>query len=259
MEIEDKNLYKIEKIYCMNNGKRIFGLAYIPKSMHKVPLMIYAHELGYDHTAGIAYAECLVKHQIAVYTFDFCGGSAKANKSDGTSLEMSALTETEDLKAVFKHATKWSFVDPEKIMLMGASQGGLVSAIMAGTFPKMIQCLILLYPAFDIDWLGYKSLENVPDTISLYKGWMEVGKNYVSDLWNYDIHYMIKNYHGAVLILHGDQDTTVPISYSIEASKQYKNSSLRVIEGGEHVFHDQPFEKAVVEIIKFLKDMNIIN
>ena len=42
--------------------------------------------------------------------------------------EMSVLTETKDLKAVIEYVRNLSYTDSEKILLMGCSQGGFVSA-----------------------------------------------------------------------------------------------------------------------------------
>ena len=62
------------------------------------------------------------------FTFDFCGGYAMCGKSDGKTTEMSVLTETKDLKAVIEYVRNLSYTDSEKILLMGCSQGGFVSA-----------------------------------------------------------------------------------------------------------------------------------
>ena len=49
-------------------------------------------------------------------------------KSDGKTTEMSVLTETKDLEAVIEYVRNLSYTDSEKILLMGCSQGGFVSA-----------------------------------------------------------------------------------------------------------------------------------
>ena len=45
---------------------------------------------------------------------------------------------------------------------------------------------------------------------------------------------MMRRYHGKVLLVHGDQDMAVPISYSYEAQKQYDDAKLLVIHNGDH-------------------------
>ena len=84
------------------------------------------------------------------FTFDFCGGSAMCGKSDGKTTEMSVLTETKDLKAVIEYVRNLSYTDSEKILLMGCSQGGFVSALVAAKNNFPIEKLVLFYPALCI-------------------------------------------------------------------------------------------------------------
>jgi alpha-beta hydrolase superfamily lysophospholipase len=132
-----------------------------------VPLVIFAHELGNTHTAGIPYAEELVTHGIAVYTFDFRGGSV-SSKSSGQTTEMSVMTEADDIKQLIDAAKTCDFVDTEKIVLIGASQGGAASSVYASANGNEIAGLILLYPAFVIkDDLHeqFDSLDEIPGDV----------------------------------------------------------------------------------------------
>ena len=87
MDTGKKYSYRTEEIWCDNNGKQIYGIAYIPdtEEEHK-PLVVFSHELGNSHTAGIPYAERLAEAGYAAYTFDFCGGTVGVNKSDGDNI-----------------------------------------------------------------------------------------------------------------------------------------------------------------------------
>ena len=49
--------------------------------------------------------------------------------SDGSTTQMSVMTEVSDLEAVLAAAKSWDFVDADRIILNGFSQGGIVSAI----------------------------------------------------------------------------------------------------------------------------------
>ena len=87
--------YTTQEIWVQNGDNRIYGVAYIPAldAGKKVPLVIFSHELGNDHTSGERYAERLAEAGYAAYVFDFCGGTVGGNKSDGSNNEMSILTE----------------------------------------------------------------------------------------------------------------------------------------------------------------------
>ena len=108
--------YRTEEIWCDNNGNRIYGIAYIPDTQEeKKPLVIFAHELGNTHAAGIPYAERLAEAGCGAYVFDFCGGTVGGgNRSSGSNVGMSVLTEVTDLEAVLETAATWDFVDPRR-------------------------------------------------------------------------------------------------------------------------------------------------
>lgn len=77
------------------------------------------------------YAAALAEMGYVTYTFDFCGGCAINGKSDGLTTEMSVLTEAKDLESVLDYAASRSYANPNHIVVMGCSQGGFVSALVA--------------------------------------------------------------------------------------------------------------------------------
>lgn len=248
--------YNIQKISCKVEGQNIYGVAYIPEIQEKVPLVIFAHELCCTHESGTAYAEELASRGVAVYTFDFRGGSEES-RSDGNTVGMSVMTEAEDLAAVIQEAVKWDFVDANRIVLMGASQGGMASVIASARNQEKISGLILLYPALlvrDEIQEEFGELEDVPEKF-YWKQWILVGKNYASDVWDYDVYEDMKVFDKPVMILHGDQDAVVDVSYSERAVKNYPDAELHIISGGDHVFSGNSFDKAVDYIVDYLQGL----
>ena len=136
--------YRTEEIWCLNGEKQIYGIAYIPSGEDSFPLIVFSHELGNDHESGIRYAERLAEAGYAAYVFDFCGGTVGGNKSDGSNKEMSVLTEASDLEAVLESAKSWDFVDPDKIVLLGGSMGGLVTTVVGSRHQEEIAGMILM-------------------------------------------------------------------------------------------------------------------
>lgn len=100
--------YEQRELWVDNGGEQIYGVAYVPEGEGQKPLVVFSHGLGNDHSAGAPYAEVLASHGFAVYTFDFRGGSAHQNRSDGSSTSMSAMTEVSDLEAVIEAAKDWT-------------------------------------------------------------------------------------------------------------------------------------------------------
>ena len=250
--------YRTEEIWCQNGTDSIYGIAYIPDTNAKVSLVIFSHELGNNHESGIRYAERLAQNGYAVYIFDFRGGSAPGmqNRSSGTSHEMSVLTEASDLESVLEAAKGWSFVDRGRVFLLGGSQGGLVTIIAGSRHQDEIAGMILMYPALsakeDHSVNRYQTKEDVPEDVGLFGGWMHVGSNYITDLWDVDFNAVLASYSGKVLLLHGDRDGTVPLHWSEDASQIIPDCEFHVISGGGHEFFGQPFEEAIAYILSYL-------
>lgn len=251
--------YETREIDTPINGQSIYGIAYIPQTTAKVPLVIFSHELGSTHRSGIPYAENLASHGIACYIFDFRGGSS-SSRSDGATTEMSAMTEADDIEAILDVAREWDFIDSNKIALIGASQGGMASAIVAARNPDLIEGLILLYPALlipdAVHW-EFDSLDVVPDQF-MFNGWILVGRNYAADVWNYDTFGEMANFEKPVLILHGDRDTMVDISYSERAAESYPDAEFHVLRGAGHGFYGSSFNTAMEYIWEYLNEIGFL-
>ena len=251
--------YTTQEIWVQNGDDRIYGVAYVPAAEEgkKVPLVIFSHELGNDHTSGERYAERLAEAGYAAYVFDFRGGTVGGNRSDGSNSEMSILTEASDLESVLAAAKTWDFVDPDKIVLLGGSMGGLVTTVVGSTHQDEIAGMILMYPALsakdDSGAEQYQSEDDVPEDVSLFGGWIHVGKNYITDLWTVDFDQLLSSYQGHMLLLHGDKDSTVPLSYSEAAREIIPDCEFYVIKDGGHEFFGQPFEDAMSYILPYLE------
>ena len=175
-------------------------------------------------------------------------------KSGTETTKMSVMTEAEALKAVVKAAKNWEFADSEKIFLLGESQGGLVSSIVACDEPENVAGLMLLYPAFNIPQevrQSYETLDDVPETYN-FNGWIEVGKVYAEDVWDLDIYDKLSRYNGRVLIVHGDSDSIVDVSYAERAAETLPDCELHIIKGSDHGFRGDAFNEAVRYILEYL-------
>ncbi|MDG2954813.1 alpha/beta fold hydrolase [Bisgaard Taxon 10/6] len=238
-----------------NADNQIYGLTYLPEKQGKMPLVIFSHELTVTHKTMQPYAEKLAKQGIASYVFDFRGGGVES-KSAGKTTDMSVMTEVRDLEEVLAAAQKWDFVDPNKIILIGGSQGGMVSALTASRNASKVAGLVLLYPAFVIEDDVHSFFPNKQDipTEFNYRGWIKVGKNYFADLYDINVMNEIGKYQKPVLILHGDLDPQVPVTKSKTAQSHYPNAELKIIKGAEHSFLKEPyFTQALQEINQYLK------
>ena len=83
--------------------------------------------------------------------------------------------------------------------------------------------------------------------------WMEVGRAYFEPLLNYDIYGDIAAYDRDVLLIHGDADSIVPLSYSQRAVEAYPSAELKVIPGAGHGFSGEDARQAVDWIYAYLQ------
>lgn len=250
--------YRASELCCENNGQKIYGVAYIPETDKQVPLVIFAHGLGDTYSAGAAYAETLALSGIAVYTFDFRGGSAES-QSEGKTTEMSIMTQASDLEAVLDAARMWDFVDSSRIVLIGEDHGGMAAAIMSLRRADDIGGLVLLYPALLVqDNLhnDFQSLDNFPEQFNI-SGLINVGKKYAVDAWDYDVFDEMIDYVKPVLILHGEYDSVVDMSYSEKAVRYYPDATLHIITKADHGFTGKNFDEAMEYIFEYLYNIRI--
>ena len=254
--MDKNNLYEVQELIINNDGKKIFGYLYMPKTSKKVPLVIYSHELANTHEKGIFYAEKLASKKIAMYTFDYPGGS-NDSKSTGLTTEMSILTEANTLTYVLSYFRKTDYIDTNNIFILGASLGGYVASFVCSQKEKWIKGLILMYPGFnvyDTCHNTFNSLEEVPKEFS-FRGWINVGKKFVQDIWYDNYFESFKKYLGNVLILHGLEDKIVPLDYSLNILTYFNNVNLVIIKGAtHHIFFHEQRDVAFSYIYKFIKE-----
>ena len=241
---------------CKRGDLTIRGTEYRPEG-ENLPVAIVSHGFMAWQDTVRHYAKELARLGYCSYCFDFCGGSVmKKGKSDGATTDMSVLTEVQDLEAVINYVQSLPY-NSKDLMLMGCSQGGFVSALVAAKHPGLVNKLVLFYPALCIpdDARAGKMMfakfdpKNIPERINC--GPMKLGRCYPADVIDMDPIAEIKSYHGPVLIVHGTKDKIVNLDYSRQAQQSYPNAKLHIIEGGAHGFGKKHDAIAMVHLRRF--------
>lgn len=248
-----KGTFTEEELLLRSGDKQVYGMLYRPDGVKKAPLAIFSHGFNGTHQFGEPYAKALAAKGYAVYCYDFCGGSV-ASRSEGKTTEMSIFTEAEDLKAVMDALKAQTFIDPNRIILIGESQGGMVSALVAAERRSEIERLILIYPAFCIkdDWVKmFPKLDDMPEVMDFWG--VNLGHAYLEGLYDLDVFGTVSKFEGPVEIFHGDADMVVNVSYSEQAEKAYKDARLTIFPGEGHGFSAPTQEKVVEAICELLK------
>lgn len=232
--------------------KKLWGRFYRPIMRGKVPVVICSHGFGANYrTTETLIANTLSRSGIACICFDFYGGNNKS-KSGGTMSEMSPLTEKGDLLAVMKEVEELSFVDSERIYLFGESQGGFVSALAANEVQDKLKGLVLYYPAFCIPDMAKEICKNgIPESHKIFK--KIVSEKYFEDSIGIDVYEIIKSFEKPVLIIHGNADKVVDISYGKKAAQVYPNAKFIELDKQYHGFSGKGKMKAVKFVYDFIQ------
>ena len=242
---------KEQELTFESDGNEIYGRVLLPETDGPVPTVILSHGYGGNHEQESTLQNRLAKAGIAVYSFDFAGGTGyEPGQSEGKMTDMSVLTERQNLKDALAMIQKQDFVDTDRIYLLGASQGGVVTTLVAEELGNQIAGVELLYPAFSLfdDARNcFDSESDIPNTVNLMG--LTVGRRYFTDIYNMDI-YDHMTYDGPVRIYHGNADGLVDISNSEKAVSTFPNATSTTVAGGTHGFSTRHQEEIAPSIIR---------
>lgn len=243
----------VEELWIANGDRNIYGLLSRPaKGPKKQPVLIISHGFNGSHDFGKNYFPLLDELGYQCYAFDFGCGSL-GSRTDNNTMNMSILDECSDLKAVVEHFRSRPDVDPDGIVLLGESQGGLVSALVASEMPDAVDKLILIFPAFCIpdNWnQRYPDVAEIPDTTWLWD--VPLGKRFFQEIRDMDVFGGMEQFDDPVLIVQGDKDPIVSIEDSRRAVGLYEDAHLHVIHGAGHGFNPDEFAESLEQIRMFL-------
>lgn len=240
VEVKTEGTYTVKEYDFESNGKNLYARAFVPDVEGRVPLVIFSHGLGANAWHEEEVQKTLAKAGIAVFSLEFAGGSSSSSPmSEGLTTEMSVLTEVQNLKDAIRIASGMEYTDPQKIYLMGSSQGGLVTALTAEELTN-IAGLFLFYPAFSLPddiRSSFPKLDEVPETFNLLG--TKIGKKYIMDIYDMDAYVNLDKLGIPVHIYHGKDDNIVPITASKKALKTLPNARLTTLEDTGHALTPQ--------------------
>lgn len=247
-----------DQIWRIKNGKEtIYGHIYQPvKFTGQKKVAILSHGLGGNYEQMTAYARNLAHRGYFTYAYDFPGGSLGGHSTGRRSTQMSIFTEEKDLLAVITAVRKRKDIQPQKFLLVGASQGGVVSALTASRHPRYIGALALMYPAFSITanaQNSYSSFAAVPKKVDLYG--FTLGRSYFKKLFHMDITKTATRFDGPVLIVHGQQDDIAPLRYSRQAAHNFKHAQLKILPNAGHDFAGSDRKQAIRDMDNFVNGL----
>ena len=258
--VEAPTVKNVKPLRIMNGDRQIYGELFTPHSTSntqypspntsKKPIAIIAHGFNGTYHYGRNYFDVMQKLGYQCYVFDFPCGSVNS-RSDNNTLNMSILDEQSDLRAIVNY---FHSKGHQHIVLIGESQGGLVSALTAAQMKDKVSQLVLVFPALCIpqNWRArYPKLSDIPEATELWG--VKMGRRFFEEIHDMNTFDIIGKYRGPVLIVQGDKDQVVLIEDSKRAQKLYKDARLHIIPGAGHGFKPKEFQEEAEQLEKFLK------
>lgn len=248
----------MEKVYFKNSkGNNFCGILSNPTLGKEKPIIILCHGFSSskDSRTYKKLEEMLNNHQISTFRFDFFGHG----ESEGKFEDITISEAVDDILNAISFLKKQGY---SKIGLIGSSFGG-ISSIMAASKTKDLFVLALKSPVSN-----YKEIEMATKTEKQLKEWRGKGYTYYisGDGRKLKLNYTFfedfesnNGYEAArkikipTLIVHGDEDESVPIEQSRKTANLIQDCKLEIIEGADHRYsNSEDFEKMLSLISSFV-------
>ncbi len=237
-----------------DDGIQLSAVLEQPENTKSCPLMILLHGFtsSKDKAHTMLAAETMRKAGFATLRFDLYGHG----ESGGEFRKHTLYKWISNTMAVIDAARDLGYTD---LYLSGHSQGGLVAALAAGMEADRIRGMILRAPAFMIPQGAREGRllgrtfdpDHIPDSVSTIKD-LELDGNYFRVAQTIHAEDAADRYKGPVLILHGDEDDTVPLRDSQVMAARYSRCELAVMKGETHHFDRHPEQMQEI-ILKWLE------
>jgi len=196
----------------------------------------FTSDRGYTPTALLTQlAQKLRAIGVGTVRFDFNG----CGHSEGDFANMTVLNEIADAQAVLTAVQ--TRLAPQRIDLLGHSQGGVVASMLAGYNADLIHKLVLMAPAATLkdDALAGHTRglvydpQHIPAQLPLGNG-KTLGGFYLRTAQHLPIYETAQNFAGPVCLIHGDADQIVAYSASQRYDAIYPHSTLHLLSGASH-------------------------
>ncbi len=223
-----------------SKGNRLAAVLSDSEENKEKPIIILCHGFSSskDSKTYLSFEKLLNKNKISTFRFDFYGHG----ESDGKFENITLSKAVDNILSAIKFLKNKGY---NKVGLIGSSFGGMASIISASK-SKEIYILGLKSPVSD--YLG-----KIIAQVSRYPldEWKKQGYIYYKNIHekkfklNYSFFEDAKNIQGyeaikkidiPTIIVHGDNDKSVPLEQSIKTSKIIENCRLEIIKGNDHYY-----------------------
>lgn len=243
-----------EEFYIEDDGIKLHAKLDRPEDEKIMPLCILIHgftgHMEEDHI--VAAAKAMNEAGLAVLRVEMYGHG----KSGGSFEKHTLYKWVSNALAVVEYAKGLDFVSD--LYLCGHSQGGLLTMLVGGMCADDFAGILPMSPAWMIpeyarqgELLGVEfDPEHIPESLAS-EDWdmVKLRGDYIRVAQTIHVEDEIARYHGPVVIIHGEDDETVPFSYAKKAVELYQNAKLIPIPKADHCF-----DGCIDELAEAVKD-----
>lgn len=247
-----------EKITINNRDKHpIVGMLRLPEKKGSWPLVIGSHglysrkERFYDH--WISTWKLLHEEGYGTFLFDYTNN---LGESYGLFENITVGQEVSDLEDVLSYFWTKQFVQKERIGLFGHSLGGMVELITASSM-HTLHALIAIAPVFNFQIV--RTMQVGAEGVHAWKerGYtkmfsrslneeFKVNYSFYEEGISYDMACIAGKIQTPVLVVQGDQDTSVPVNHAYDLIRclHYPNE-LMIVENGDHNMRMEDYQRMI--------------
>ena len=228
----------------------------LPEGKEKCPLVIVIHGFTGHMEERHIVAACQAMKEIGFATLraEMYGHGQSGGKFEDHTL----YKWVTGALAVVDYAKTLDFVTG--LYLCGHSQGGLLTMLVGGMKADDFKAIIPLSPAWMIpDGARQGTLlgqafdpAHIPDVVESWG--LRLNGNYIRVAQTLHVEDEIARFSKPVLIVQGDADEAVPLSYAQKAAELYADARLVVIPGDTHCF-DYHLDQMTDAIKAFLTEL----
>jgi uncharacterized protein len=240
-----------------NNGEVLRGKFIQPEtSKTKFPLVIMLTGDGPKGSKSLSWVNIpprLAKHGIASMLFDFSG----LGNSDGARKELTLSKGIADFKIIFNQIEKHTWIDFDRLSIMGSSFGACV-ALMLPEILNKCKAIGFKSPSTFLPDAYFKEL-----SLETYNNWIKSGyceengynSKVLFDPFKYNVYAEIPKIKSKCLITHGDADEVVPYQQSLFLKDLLSGEvELITFENGDHGYSGENWEKMAFTFETFYKN-----
>jgi uncharacterized protein len=238
-----------------NRGQTLRGSVYRSDLVSgRGPTMIFLH--GFTGTRVepgfmfVRLARELNAKGIHAVTFDFIG----SGESDGLFEEMLVSNELSDALKVTQWVEGQAFVDRTRMGVVGFSLGGLLAAALTARHPSF-KARVMLAPstAHNLCRLTGDRDVCVPAVPQMVYGAHTLHKDFFKDLRTFNGPADVVKCKAPTLVVQGTADTSVTPAVSKEYTDALDKAGIAnktvLVEGGDHIFSKQPWQRAMIQAV----------